>query len=190
VSCSARTRDLPLETPQPTATRQNKSVPFSSLLSKLKQNSGTRCNTLQHTATHFQQQHKGRVPNTPDKLKYWETATHCNTAQHTATHYNTLQHTATHCNTLVPKPPTDCNTRRLQHTATHCNTLQHIATHCNTLHHTTTPCNTLRHIATHCNTRQHSATTHTATLCNTLQLLHTATHCNTLVPRTPNKLQY
>jgi len=45
-----------------------------------------RCNTLQHTATHF---------NTLQR-----TATHCNTLQHTATHCNTLQHTATHCNTL------------------------------------------------------------------------------------------
>ena len=33
------------------------------------------CDTLQHTATHY------------------------NTLQHTARHYNTLQHTATHCNT-------------------------------------------------------------------------------------------
>jgi len=69
----------------------------------------SRCNTLQHTATH------------------------CSTLQHAATHCNTLQHTATPCNAL-PHTATHCNA--LQHTATHCNALQHPTTHCNTLQHT------------------------------------------------------
>jgi len=66
----------------------------------------SRCNTLQHAATHF------------------------NTLQHTASHFNTLQHTASHCITLQ-HTATRCNT--LQRAATHCNTPQHTATHCNTL---------------------------------------------------------
>jgi len=68
------------------------------------------CNTLQHTATHF------------NVLQ--NTATHSNTLQRAATYYITyitLQAlreavvTATHCNTT-----------------THCNTLQRAATRCNT----------------------------------------------------------
>ena len=47
--------------------------------------SHTRCNTLQHAATH----HKDIC----DTLQH--IATHCNTLQHTATHCNTLQHTTT-----------------------------------------------------------------------------------------------
>jgi len=50
----------------------------------------TRCNTLQHTATH---------QNAISMASYSFTSTHCNTVPHTATHCNTLQHTATHCNT-------------------------------------------------------------------------------------------
>jgi len=81
-------------------------------------NSGTNCNTVQHTATHC------------NTLQH--TATHCNSQEgecrrsntNSGAHCNTLQHTATHCNTL-------------QHSATHRITLQHTATHCNTLHHTT-----------------------------------------------------
>jgi len=100
----------------------------------------SRCNTLQHTATHC------------NTLQH--TATHCNTLQHTAQHFNTLQHTATHCNTLQ-HTATHCST--LQHTATHCRTTTHTAPHSNTLQHTATHCNTLQHIAAHCNTLQHTA---------------------------------
>jgi len=61
----------------------------------------TRCNTLQHTATHCH----------ATDIYIW---INCNTLQHTATHCNILQHTAAHCNTL-------------QHAAAHCDTLQHTA---------------------------------------------------------------
>ena len=95
------------------------------------------CNTLQHTATHCNNQgrilkvrHSCASNSPPDSDEV-------HILQHAATHCNTLQHTATHCSTL-------------QHTATHCNTLQHTATHCNTLQHATTHCNTLQHTATHC----------------------------------------
>ena len=76
------------------------------------QHDATRCNMLQHAATHI----------------FWSSvlalagSLHCNTLQHTATHCNTLQYTATHYNTL-------------QYTTTHCNTLQHTATHGNTVTH-------------------------------------------------------
>jgi len=116
-----------------------------------------KCNTLQHTATHW---------NTLQN-----TTTHCdilrpcckhalrsvlpfmhicimekrNTLQHAATCCNTLAHTKTHCGFI-------CNT--LQHTATYCNTLAHITTHCgiicNTLQHAATCCNMLQHTTTHC----------------------------------------
>ena len=65
---------------------------------------GTRCNTLQHTAAHY------------NTLQH--PAAHCNTLQHTTTPCTALHHSATHCN----------NT--LQHTATHWNALQHTTTHC------------------------------------------------------------
>jgi len=100
---------------------------------------GFHCNTLQHTATHYNITHASlRSP-----------PLSCNTLQHTATHCNAMQHTTTHCNTL-------------QHTATQCNTLQHAATHCNAMQHTATllvPAQGPRHFSsTHRNTQQHAAT--------------------------------
>jgi len=98
----------------------------------------TRCNTLQHTATHTRVLRKYT-------RKTYNTATHCNTLRHTATHCNTLQHTATHCKRLhhAHRPrkchPQTCNTGSehtcaeslaaaiiLQHTATRCNTHTHL----------------------------------------------------------------
>ena len=78
----------------------------------------TYCNSLQHT-------HWSYVPQTTywtrcNMLQH--TATHCNTLQHTATHSNTRQHTAKHINALV-----GCAYLR-QHIATRCDTLQHTAT--------------------------------------------------------------
>ena len=80
----------------------------------------THCNTLQHTAAHY---------NTLQHI-----TTHCNTLQHAVTHYNTLQHITTCCNTL---PHTAAHYNTLQHSTSHCNTLQHTAAHY-TLHSTST----------------------------------------------------
>jgi len=73
------------------------------------QQAATRCNTLQHTATHQ------IIGEALEIRKHHD---------HTATHGNTLQHITTRCNTHTA---TRCN--NLQHTTTHCNTLQHAATH-------------------------------------------------------------
>ena len=90
----------------------------------------TRCNTLQHTATHyniFKSRH----------VCYVDIPHACSVA-------------ATRCNTLQHIQVTPCllhrHSARLQY---HCNTLQHTATHCNTLQHTATHCNTLQHTATY-----------------------------------------
>ena len=122
----------------------------------------THCNTLQHTATHYNALNRpsGALACVLGNLLFvaeWCVscaATHCNTLQPTATHCNTLQHTATHCSTLQrPSTPSGyfsicpwklavCGRKvclsllhygTLQHTATHSNTLQHTATHCKTL---------------------------------------------------------
>jgi len=145
----------------------------------------SRCNTLQHTATHC---------NTLQR-----TATHCSILQHTAAHCNTLQHTARYCTmgwlrlagslklqvsfaeyhlfyrALLQKRHIILRSLLFEatlFTATHCDTMQHTATRCSTLQHTATHCNTLQRTASHCNTLQH-----TAALCSTLQ--HTAAHCST-----------
>ena len=151
----------------------------------------TRCNTLQHTATHTCSCSKLL------STKPWgDTATRCNTLQHASTHCNTLQHTPAHAATSWRRShtgdtATSCNT--LQHTATHCNThllikkgSKLLATkpywrHCNTLQHAATRCNHLQHTPSHatsCWRRSHTGDT--TTHCNTLQ--HTATHCNTHLP--------
>jgi len=118
------------------------------------------CNTLQHTATHYN--------------------THCNAPFHT------LQHTAIHCNTLqlaeggyncqvtVSAEPIVC--------ATHCSTLDHTATHCNT-HcnaHFFTHCNTLQHTATHCNTLQLAEGGYNCQVTMSAEPIVCATHCSTL----------
>jgi len=74
------------------------------------------CNTLQHTATHW---------NTHASLIYVWYDRHFK-LQHTAIHCDTLQHIATHCNTHLYV------IRSTLQPATHCNTLQHTATHRNT----------------------------------------------------------
>ena len=67
------------------------------------------CNTLQHTATHWQKQRINQQPTQAEMCN-------SNLALLLFTAYrNTLQHTATYCNIL-------------QHTATYCNTLPHICT--------------------------------------------------------------
>jgi len=79
---------------------------------------GSRCNTLQHTATHY------------------------NTVQ-PASLYNTnfiLVHSGTHCTCCIILPHTAIRCNILQHTATYCITVQHPSTHCNT--NTATHCNT------------------------------------------------
>ena len=79
----------------------------------------TRCNMLQHAATHMEFLEKES-----QVIRSHVTAIHCNIMQYTATCCNTLQHTAT-----------------LQHAATYCSTLQHTATCCGTLQHAATCCN-------------------------------------------------
>ena len=74
----------------------------------------TRCNTLQHAATHY------------------------NTIQHTAPLCTTLQHSATLCNTDGIH-----NMWHIQKTATHYSTMQPPTPHCNTLQHTAKNSNTL-----------------------------------------------
>jgi len=77
----------------------------------------TRCNTLQHAATHITELVGSVAPVMTPK--------NCNTRQQTAPQ---------NCNTLQQTAPQNCNA--LQYTATHCNTLKHTATHCNTLQQT------------------------------------------------------
>ena len=140
----------------------------------------SRCNTLQHTATHVTHVNKWR-------LMSWEVY---NTL--VSSLYFSLLHTASHCNTL-------------QHIATHCstrNTLQHIATHCSTRHAhrrvmtrvmqrakgtrilcfilAATQCNTYRRVTTRVRRTKDSRILSlilAAPHCNTLQ--HIAQHCNT-----------
>ena len=132
----------------------------------LKRRYRSRCNTLQHTATHWSTlehtaAHCSALQNINDEVSditsqqlcsdvcntLQHNATHCNTIQHTTTHCNTLQHTKTHCSTL--------NTRFLipllnsQLCSDLCNILQHIAAHCNTLQYTAAHFNTLQRISTH-----------------------------------------
>jgi len=161
----------------------------------------TRCNTLQHTATHTCSCSKLL------STKPWgDTATRCNTLQHASTRCNTLQHTATHCNTrLLMQQLVGDEAIQVtpQQAATRCSTLQHTATHTCSLRRaascwrrsltgdTAIRCNTLQHAATICNTHLlmqqvvgdeaiQVTLQHTAIRCNTLQ--HTATHCNTHLP--------
>jgi len=160
----------------------------------------TRCNTLQHAATHCNALFTELTRDMP----------HYSTLQHATTHCNTLQHTATHCITLH-----NGATHRTQNshvtcrTATHCNTLQHTATRCNALFtkltrdipryatqensrqpnrpwRQITPSanqihllDTLQHTATHCNTHC-STLQHTAFGQSVLSSVHAATCCNTL----------
>ena len=125
-------------------------------------NTATRCNTLQHTATHY-----NTLPCSSLSLHQWHAlcsachlAQHCNTLQHTTTHRTTPHHTDVLFSLLLSAASaspcsTSCATQvlvreniKLQRAATHCSTLQHTAAHCSTLQHTTTHCNTLRHTAT------------------------------------------
>ena len=142
----------------------------------------TRCNTLQHVATHMTCLVLARQLS-DDCNTLQHAATHCDTSQYTrlvspwlasflmtATHFNTLQHTATHRNTHDSSRPGSPAFWWLQHTSTHCNTLQHTATHCNTLQHTPTYCNTLQHTATHCHTRDSP---------DFWWMLYTTAHCST-----------
>jgi len=106
----------------------------------------TRCNTLQHTATHC------------NAKTLHHTMIHCNTVQDSASHCNTLQHAATYiqlCLWLLFKRFIVVSGLFL-HITTHYNTL-----HC-TLQHklrrTTAHCNKLKHTATRHNTLQHTAT--------------------------------
>ena len=70
------------------------------------QHTATKCNALQHTATHFLHATQHSVAQAATCHVHFtcsilqQSATHCNKVQRTATHCNTLQHTATHCNTL------------------------------------------------------------------------------------------
>jgi len=120
----------------------------------------TRCNTLQHTAIHIDNQ-----ACSSNECTLQHAATRCNTLQHAATRCNTLRHAATRCNTpvffsesdileeysIMTSHPTlhHAQSKHLPATATHCNALQHTASHCSTLQHTSTHCNTLQHTATH-----------------------------------------
>ena len=65
-----------------------------------------RCNTLQHTATHYLK---------TVFVRSLHTAAHCNILQHTAAYWNIMQHSATLCNTLSED--------RIREVVTHCNTL-------------------------------------------------------------------
>jgi len=80
----------------------------------------TRCNTLQHTATHyniFKSRH----------VCYVDIPHACSVA---ATRCNTLQHTATYSgHTMSAMSTFRTPTVSLQHAATRCNTLQHTATY-------------------------------------------------------------
>jgi len=161
-------------------------------------------NTLQHTATHctslhLTAPHCNSLPLTAHNAIYKspEAGTgpctcsrssstlptdilqlYCNTMQLTATHYNILQHTATH-------------SKSLQDTATHCNTSKHtnhprqaqvLAQARGELEinnsHTATHCNTPQLIKTHCNALHCNALRRIATHYNALQ--RTAMHCNAL----------
>jgi len=115
----------------------------------------TRCNTLQHTAIHYNtlQPTSGAQISHLMFLLRW----HCHLLQRTATHCNTLQHTVTYirCANSSLMWPLPCRqqhlhkwrrVRTLQHAATRCNTLQYTAIHCNAQHHATTHCNTLRQV--------------------------------------------
>ena len=133
------------------------------------QDTAIHCNTLQHTATHYNTQchiYLGVSDHTLLSALQWKIPMHhCNALQHTAmtaTYCNKHEHTATHCNTLQHLPLSTrshslvCSTRAnlhapLQHTATHGNTLQHPATPCNTLQHSATLYNTLQPSAAYCN---------------------------------------
>ena len=110
------------------------------LYDKILQHTATRCNTLQHTATHYH----GKIFMNGCKEAYEHVKRNL---RHVL---QCVAHTATHCNTLTwqdiagfvlhvhrPLCTRSCG-NTLQHTATHCNTLQHTATHCNTLQHTAT----------------------------------------------------
>ena len=89
-----------------------------------------RCNTLQHTAAHWNMlQHT--MPHTHRSLQHRSRhsdsiATCCNTLQHI------LPHAATNTATRTQITATSKPLFRFYLAATHCNTLQHIATHCNT----------------------------------------------------------
>jgi len=141
----------------------------------------TRCNTLQHTATHWCAKHTYQW--VMAHLQNSCTTCWCNTLQHTATHCNTLM-CKTHVSMSHGTPPKQLhhaliygldqglkkklfwskyivgydNTTTLievpiqVHTATHCNALQYITTRCNTLQHAATHCSTLQHTVAHCST--------------------------------------
>jgi len=70
-----------------------------------------RCNTLQHTATHYKTHllyiatDGNTLPSITSRSTLQHTATHCNKMQHTATHCKT----AKHCNTLQNTPAIHSN---------------------------------------------------------------------------------
>jgi len=128
-----------------------------------RQHTATRCNMLQHTATHTLT-YANALSHIPSNIYK-----HCNTLQHTATRCNTLQQTHLHPQQPYPTYPTKL-TNSLQHTATHCNTLQHT-----------------QHTATHCNKHTHS---HSQEPYPTQQLPHTATYSLTLQHTATNPLTY
>ena len=164
-------------TATPQCQNNRRSLVYNDVFSSLN-SSATRCNTLQHTATHWNMLHHTATrcntlqDNWPTAtllhtatlqsqanlctLVYDHvsllTATHCNRMQHTATHrdnLNSLQHTARHCNIAVQKQ---------QHVLAGVHSC--VFARCSTLLHTkstATHCNTLQHTATHCNTLQHTA---------------------------------
>ena len=170
----------------------------------IRTHTATHCNTLQHTATHY---------NRYTSTYLYVLDAYAHTLQHTATHCNTLQqihkhilicvgcirvvctrHTQTQacvccihvlytCVTHIKRLHTHCNT--LQHTATQaCVCCIHVlytcVTHIKRLH---THCNTLQHTAAHCNTLQH-----TATNCNTLQ--HIVIHIQRLLTTAPRGMAH
>ena len=119
----------------------------------------THCNTLQHTATHWNVFGEVKARHMCC-ITLQHTATHCNLFGETKARHmccNTLQHTAT-ClasqrRNICVRQANDSST--LHHCVTHFNTLQYAATRCNTLQHTATHCTTLHHTAPHCTTLQH-----------------------------------
>jgi len=97
------------------------------------EHTATRCNTLQHAATHptHSGHYNAQTRTWPVELR---TVTHCHILQHTATYCNTLY--TLHVQAIIlHKHELDSSRFTMQHTATHYNPLHHAVSRCTTLQH-------------------------------------------------------
>jgi len=124
----------------------------------------TKCNTLQHIATHCNTLRSLLIvaPYTKRNLQNRGRSLACEAEysslqlQHTATHCNTLQHTEKSTDCCHPIRNEASLPRKMQRSLNGllCSTLQHTATRCNTLQQEVTHCNALQYVATGCNRLQ------------------------------------